>query len=1387
MQTSHQIQSSGLDLRDLFHRESEVYKYIPKVSPTVLQAFTDPYLLYLHLINVFNISIPDDTLDKRVKTFFMLYGAPIVNFNSFDKIKLLIFGERYKKVFPIGRPWERIEGEKAEERFLPTSDYIKKYVDKTYERLMLSKQAFEIRTQKPERRQEPFFPHILKLINLQSQFWIQKFDDNINREVEVRFLNISGTEFSNLFDFFINAPQFYFNNIVSHINILNDDVRETRFIESPLIAKPFLEKKRVLGQFYKNKQWEFKVVTSEEIIIPNYTGSVIFNNKRLKNSFKFYTPDKKSPFYNMEISLSIVIESLPGKQPLRKYEVEIERKFGNEKYWRNRINKNVQSIEETVGRIIKIGQTNAPIDFFEKQSIKDYLNSISNKKDYFNPVSQIANKVLPFTKTRVLDFLSFDYLISPKLDGDRKLLFVKSNLGSFLLGLDGSIIRIGPLFRIENRDITLLLDCEIKDKKIHIFDVIVDSKSSVISSKVFTVRQTCLPNLKNWINDRTNLYKGYSVVVKTFSELNKLNDVIPMVEFVFKNCNYDGIIFQSNTPYFQSKIFKWKPHYMNTIDFLLSSDNIPVTLSQVPIKNVAIKINQELLPYRQQFSYTNFILECFYNPLTLSFTPFKVRFDKTGPNNLLVVEDTKKLITDPFTKENFRGYQLILARKVINELKRRLLKLYSGTLLDIGSGQGGDIDKWNKFEKIIAVEPDDKKIQEFRDRLAKYPDVKSKVILVQQFFDETTYRKIIKENYPDLITFFFSVNYVFQSKKTLKNLLITLNSITKVKPSPILLLVHDSKILLKEVKPCKDIVKISLMGTNKISVSIVGTKHVVGVEEYIFDTERFIIEASQYFHVSVTTIADVMTDLKLKNLSEIESLWLKSIKLLTLTKYAKPQEQIYISEEKDIEEEDYNEEEDEVEIDYATEELKDVEEEIVEEEEDIIIIEEEATPSPKQDFPSDILVFSQSKTRSLKEVNMKYRKTFDRYKDSYESCIATLHQEYKPYIWNVTKYTYVLLECLLKYKVDVNVSSNQKPTTFIVENLLPYSITYDTIGNKTIENLLFKGFTKTSSFFVEGKDRIIHLKELPITEEFLENLVNTNLRIYIPISYACIIFVVDTSEDVNIISVEDIKNSMLIVLESYEKLDMTNCGPIFKQRIVQKRTEKLVLAPPENGIVWKANSCYADSVLMCMGASNMVKIYLELLSKSDYPIAIALHSVLERIYRNHIGTLAEEIIREVGMKCGKMADSSEFYRKICEKVDNVLSIKIRKKNVEETACVIFKSDLDEKNITSFQAGARFFVVENDTDSSLMTLIGKPPTVASEEKKIKEDHFKKYVLQGCIYVLPGHYICSFRRYNKWYLYDGIKKSNIKVIKSFQLQDYEGKTPIPYLLFYSNINL
>ena len=200
-------------------------------------------------------------------------------------------------------------------------------------------------------------------------------------------------------------------------------------------------------------------------------------------------------------------------------------------------------------------------------------------------------------------------------------------------------------------------------------------------------------------------------------------------------------------------ICKWKPQNLRSIDFLVEynldgsdekkfilktggkddKDKTPVVFQgsdSYPLNN-RIDIDHPILSNLPSHS----IVEFFWDERKQLLVPMRVRTDKIAPNRYFTAMNVWKNIFTGIDKETLKGNTFQLMRAYHNKIKLNLFQNTKYTrghkvLLDIGSGRGGDIKKWNKFDMIFAVEPNPEHIKELQSRLSVSP-MKNKVIIIQ--------------------------------------------------------------------------------------------------------------------------------------------------------------------------------------------------------------------------------------------------------------------------------------------------------------------------------------------------------------------------------------------------------------------------------------------------------------------------------------------------------------------------------------------------------------------------------------------------------------------------------------------------------------------------------
>uniref|UniRef100_A0A7I4DE16 Methyltransferase type 11 domain-containing protein n=1 Tax=Physcomitrium patens TaxID=3218 RepID=A0A7I4DE16_PHYPA len=113
----------------------------------------------------------------------------------------------------------------------------------------------------------------------------------------------------------------------------------------------------------------------------------------------------------------------------------------------------------------------------------------------------------------------------------------------------------------------------------------------------------------------------------------------------------------------------------------------------------------------------NAISEFIINP-NGTVTLLRERKDKLCQNSVAVVEKIKKIAREEKNMFNvLKGLTVSMMRSYHNEVKRDLLKKGARHLLDVGSGFGGDITKWDHYKSVTCVDPSYNNIKEVKRRL----------------------------------------------------------------------------------------------------------------------------------------------------------------------------------------------------------------------------------------------------------------------------------------------------------------------------------------------------------------------------------------------------------------------------------------------------------------------------------------------------------------------------------------------------------------------------------------------------------------------------------------------------------------------------------------------
>jgi hypothetical protein len=168
----------------------------------------------------------------------------------------------------------------------------------------------------------------------------------------------------------------------------------------------------------------------------------------------------------------------------------------------------------------------------------------------------------------------------------------------------------------------------------------------------------------------------------------------------------------------------------------------------------------------------------------------RIRHDKKYPNKKDIAEDIWNNISKPLLPETFEGKTITLLRKFHNNIKRQIYDLIpnDADIIDIGCGQGGDIDKQKKFRKILGIEPSEEFIKTYNDRLNRSGVNINKFRIIKGYGQNTDL--IIKNakeffgwglhsnNHHVHIVMMISLSFFYESYDLLSQLANTLNQIS---------------------------------------------------------------------------------------------------------------------------------------------------------------------------------------------------------------------------------------------------------------------------------------------------------------------------------------------------------------------------------------------------------------------------------------------------------------------------------------------------------------------------------------------------------------------------------------------------------------------------------
>lgn len=250
-----------------------------------------------------------------------------------------------------------------------------------------------------------------------------------------------------------------------------------------------------------------------------------------------------------------------------------------------------------------------------------------------------------------------------------------------------------------------------------------------------------------------------------------------------KQFDYDGIILQPSVGYYNRWTYKWKPSNQISIDFKLrkvsDTEYVPMVKSRKGLVEFRKSGYDTIVTSNKQ--YHNIVVECLWKGD--HFEALRPRYDRDSPNALDVANEVWKSIIHPVRKETLRGQGAQLFRRYHNFYKDRMIKQIpaGSSILDVGSGRGGDLSKWDsaKLGEVYAVEPSKENISELKNRI-KSSKLHTNVEIINAGAQDTS--KIlenVEKGTLDAVVSFFSMQFFYKSEDMLDEFVDTINSVLK--------------------------------------------------------------------------------------------------------------------------------------------------------------------------------------------------------------------------------------------------------------------------------------------------------------------------------------------------------------------------------------------------------------------------------------------------------------------------------------------------------------------------------------------------------------------------------------------------------------------------------
>lgn len=592
-----------------------------------------------------------------------------------------------------------------------------------------------------------------------------------------------------------------------------------------------LEEKLLLDNYILEKSESIDYYYDRNKIRITYKDGLYFETSKTHLLTKFYN-DKHDLKLSINIEKSNQIENIPKKS------TSMVRKKDRKSYIKDNfsiditkiitiINEKETESDELEIEVIKANSFNFDkfnelihyiFDIEDDDIIEDFTFSLGRRENNLN------NSFNYFSKARDLEYadLTNDGILNPftisiKANGENAFLYFHKTGIYFIFINSKRIEKISILPKGKEDLINSLFIGELilkKDLKVNIEEKYLYLPYDCLRyNDIDTRRLNYLDRIDKCKNIYNNLkdilieQKPIIIYSKNTNELN--NGIIESYKNIEKVKYYnDGLIFTPiNSPYITAGQINNKNRILNkyldvckykipddlTIDLKVKKDGVYtgegkfLGTDKYPIKPWSFELKDEYIDKIIEFK--PYIID--ENKLVYKFFKDRTK-EREHPNGKITATKLWKLRNDPIELKTLEGKDNVLMRRYHSQVKRRIINDLKGYVIDIGSGKGGDLDKYIKndnIKEVLFIEPNSEFIEEFKNRLnKKRNELKGKEYKIIKSGGEETDKIIntIKNyNFNDYnedwnINMMISLSFFWKDKEMLNSLAITIKSIREL-------------------------------------------------------------------------------------------------------------------------------------------------------------------------------------------------------------------------------------------------------------------------------------------------------------------------------------------------------------------------------------------------------------------------------------------------------------------------------------------------------------------------------------------------------------------------------------------------------------------------------